>query len=127
MKDIVDFHSHILPGIDDGSASLEESIALLKMEAKQGIRHVVATPHFYPRYDDPEQFFIRRQEAEYLLRREMEIHPGLPELTVGAEVHFFPGMSHSDILSGLTIGGKECILIEMPGAPGQKVCTGNWL
>lgn len=117
MKGIFDFHSHILPGIDDGSASVEESIALLRMEAAQGIRQVVATPHFYPRYDDPETFFVRREEAEILLRRELEVHPGLPELTVGAEVHFFSGMSHSDILSGLTIGGKGCILIEMPGIP----------
>lgn len=117
MSGIIDFHTHILPGIDDGSASLEESIALLKLEAEQGIRHVVATPHFYPRYDDPRTFFGRRAEAEALLREEMEKHPGLPELTVGAEVHFFQGMSHSDILPGLTIGGKRCILIEMPGVP----------
>jgi len=117
MIGIVDFHSHILPGIDDGSQSLDESIALLRQEAKQGIRHVVATPHFYPRYDDPDQFFVNREAAESLLRRELEVQPGLPEVTVGAEVHFFPGMSHSDILSGLTIGGKQCILIEMPGVP----------
>lgn len=47
MNGIMDFHSHILPGIDDGSASLEESIAMLRMEAEQGITHVIATPHFY--------------------------------------------------------------------------------
>ena len=117
MRSVVDFHSHILPAIDDGSASLEESVELLKIEAQQGIRHVVATPHFYPRYDDPETFLENRKEAEILLRRELEVHPGLPEVTVGAEVHFFPGMSHSDILPGLTIGGKRCILIEMPGVP----------
>jgi len=117
MSGIIDFHTHILPGIDDGSQALGESIALLKQEAQQGIRHVVATPHFYPRYDDPDQFFANREAAEALLRRELRKHPGLPELTVGAEVHFFPGMSHSDILSGLTIGGKGCILIEMPGVP----------
>ena len=46
---MIDFHSHVLPGMDDGSASLEESIAMLRMEAEQGITQVVATPHFYPR------------------------------------------------------------------------------
>lgn len=117
MSGIIDFHSHILPQIDDGSSSLEESIAMLKMEAEQGIRHVIATPHFYARYDDPEQFFTNRKAAEQLLRQEMEKHEGLPELSVGAEVHFFSGMSQSDLLPGLTIDGKKCILIEMPNAP----------
>ena len=117
MSGIIDFHSHVLPGIDDGSASLEESVALLREEVKQGISHVVATPHFYPRYDDPARFFADRREAERQLRQEMEFHLNLPELTVGAEVHFFPGISHSEVLEGLTIGENRCILIEMPGSP----------
>jgi len=117
MSGIVDFHSHVLPGIDDGSASLEESIAMLRKEAAQGISHVIATPHFYARYDDPEQFLKARKLAQRQLRRELEVHPGLPRITVGAEVHFFPGISQSDILEGLTIGEKRCILIEMPESP----------
>lgn len=117
MTGIVDFHSHILPGIDDGSKSLEQSIAMLKKEAEQGITHVVATPHFYPRHDSPERFLKRRYEAEMRLREAMEKHPGLPELTVGAEVYFFPGISESDGVSQLTIGGKGSILIEMPMDP----------
>lgn len=117
MSGIIDFHSHVLPGIDDGSASLEESVALLREEVKQGISHVVATPHFYPRYDDPARFFADRREAERQLRQEMEFHLNLPDLTVGAEVHFFPGISHSEVLEGLTIGENRCILIEMPGSP----------
>ena len=117
MSGIIDFHSHILPGIDDGSASPEESVAMLRQEAAQGITHVIATPHFYARYDDPEQFLEDRKLAQRRLRRELELHPGLPEITVGAEVHFFPGISHSDVLEGLTIGKKRCILIEMPDSP----------
>lgn len=117
MSGIIDFHSHVLPGIDDGSSSLEESITLLQMETEQEICHVIATPHFYARYDDPEVYFPARKMAENRLRRAMQMHPDLPELTVGAEVHFFPGISHSDILEGLTIGGKRCILIEMPDSP----------
>ena len=115
MSGMVDFHSHILPGIDDGSASVEESIAMLKAEAEQGIRHVVATPHFYPNHDTPERFLARRQDAENRLRDEMSRYDGLPELSVGAEVYFFSGMRYSDVLSALTIDGKRCILIEMPG------------
>lgn len=113
----VDFHSHILPGIDDGSKSVEESIALLRMEAEQGIDCVVATPHFYPRYDSPNKFLARRAEAEARLREAIANEPALPEVVVGAEVYFFRGMSQSEFLSELTIGGKQCILIEMPPAP----------
>ena len=71
MSEIIDFHTHVLPGIDDGSCNVEESIALLRKEAEQGITHVIATPHFYPRYDTPEHFLERRAEAEAILREEM--------------------------------------------------------
>ncbi len=116
MQGIVDFHSHILPGIDDGSASLEESIAMLRMEAEQGIRHVVATPHFYAQHDSIEDFLRRRAEAEKLLRQEMEKHADLPQVTVGAEVYFFRGIGHSDVLRKLTVGESDFTLIEMPVA-----------
>ena len=52
-----DFHSHVLPGLDDGSANLEESIALLESSREQGIEAVVATPHFSSQIEDPETFF----------------------------------------------------------------------
>lgn len=117
MNGIIDFHSHVLPGIDDGSKSVEQSIAMLRMEAEQGITHVVATPHFYPRQDSPERFLQRRYESEMRLREEMAKHPGLPELTVGAEVYYFPGISESDAVFQLTIGGKRSILLEMALPP----------
>ena len=118
MNGIVDFHSHILPDIDDGSASLEESIAMLRLEAAQGIRHVVATPHFYAQHDAIEDFLARRAEAEMRLRKEMEKYEDLPDLTVGAEVYFFRGICQSDVLKKLTVGNRPYCMIEMP------VC--NW-
>ena len=117
MSGIIDFHSHVLSGIDDGSKTVEQSIAMLKKEAEQKITHVVATPHFYPRHDSPERFLKRRYEAEMRLREEMAKHPGLPELTVGAEVYYFPGISESDAVFQLTIDGKRSILLEMAHAP----------
>ena len=116
MSGIVDFHSHILPGIDDGSSSVEESIAMLQMEAAQGICHVVATPHFYAQHDSIEDFLRRRAASEELLRKEMEKYEGLPTLTVGAEVYFFRGISQSDVLQKLTVGNSAFSLIEMPVA-----------
>ena len=44
---MLDIHSHILPGVDDGSKSLDESVKILEMMKEQGITDVIATPHFY--------------------------------------------------------------------------------
>lgn len=114
---MVDFHSHILPNIDDGSSSCEMSIELLCMEAQQGITHVVATPHFYAREDRLERFLQKRDRAEQLLRKEMEKHTDLPELLVGAEISFFRGISETAFLKELKIRGTNCVLIEMPAPP----------
>ena len=43
---MIDIHTHILPGIDDGSSCIEESISMLGMLMEQGVGTVVATPHF---------------------------------------------------------------------------------
>ena len=114
---LTDFHSHILPGVDDGSHSIEESMAMLRAAAEQGIRRMVATPHFYPRHDDPDRFLAARDQAARCLLQQMRGDPGLPEMVLGAEVYYFRGMSESDRLERLTIGGKKCILIEMPLGP----------
>lgn len=114
---IADFHSHVLPGVDDGSSSLEETLALLRIEAGQGIQHIVATPHFYPQHDDLERFLARRERAEKSLRESLRKEPGLPTITVGAEVYFFPGISDSEALKWLTIGNKRFILLEMQHVP----------
>ena len=117
MSQIIDFHSHILPGIDDGSKSVEESIQMLRMMAKQGITHVVATPHFYPQHDTPERFLKRRAEAEAALREAMVGENDLPTLSIGAEVYYFRGISDSNAIKELTVDRKRCILVEMPSAP----------
>ena len=59
----IDFHTHILPAVDDGSSCLEESVELLKMQKQRGVSTVVATPHFYPHRDKPEKFLERRNKA----------------------------------------------------------------
>ena len=94
MSAVIDFHSHVLPGTDDGSSSVEESIGMMKCMAEQGITHVVATPHFYPQHDNPERFLRRRKEAELRLREEMAKHDGLPELSISTG---FGGFSPAEI------------------------------
>lgn len=118
---IIDVHSHVLAGVDDGSQSLEESIALLKMEAEQGVSHVIATPHFYAHHDRPQTYLTKRQQAQQQLLEEMQKHPGLPQLHLGAEVLFFRGISQSDVLDALTIDGGKFILIEMDSLPWLEI------
>ena len=103
----VDFHSHILPGVDDGSRSVEESLEMLRAEARQGIGTVVATPHFYANHDTPERFLRRRAAAWEMLQTAMAQEAGLPEVIPGAEVYYFSGISDSDQLHRLTTGQKR--------------------
>jgi protein-tyrosine phosphatase len=50
IEALVDIHSHILPGLDDGAKSMEESVAMVKMAAESGTTDIVATPHANDRY-----------------------------------------------------------------------------
>lgn len=113
----VDFHSHILPGVDDGSRSVEESLEMLRAEARQGIGTVVATPHFYANHDTPERFLRRRAAAWEMLQTAMALEAGLPEIILGAEVYYFSGISDSDQLHRLTTGQKRYIMLEMSTVP----------
>ena len=114
MSTAVDFHSHILPGVDDGSKDAEESVAMLQMEWEQGIRQVVATPHFYPQHDQLNRFLDRRKRAVEILKEKTADMPQIPKLHIGAEVHFFQGISDCEELPLLTVNGGRYILIEMP-------------
>lgn len=117
METVIDMHSHILPEMDDGSASLEESLGLLALEAEQGIHRLVATPHFYAHHDSPDRFLKRREKAWETLAAALENRPDLPAVELGAEVRYFAGMSNSEALSSLTVGGGRYLLLEMPAAP----------
>jgi len=114
---ITDFHSHILPCVDDGSRSIQESVQMLRLIRDQGFRRIVATPHFYPRYDDPKRFLQRRQEAAEQLQQALQEEMDMPRILLGAEVYFFHGISESDVLPELAIDKSDYILIEMPQPP----------
>ena len=49
---IVDIHSHIIPGIDDGSKSMEMTLEMLKNAEKEGTKEIVATPHYLLEYGE---------------------------------------------------------------------------
>ena len=109
---MIDFHTHILPGMDDGSGSIEESIAMLQAEEAFGIERVVFTPHFYASENSPKDFLHRRRESWNALLPYM--YRGLPKVSFGAEVQYFDGITHADGIAALKIAGTPYLLLEMP-------------
>ena len=114
---MIDFHSHVLPGVDDGAENADEALAMLRESRRQGVEIVCATPHFYADEEDPRSFLQRRSKAWGDLRRAMEPDGIWPELRLGAEVLYFPGMSVSEELRSLCLEGTPLLLIEPPMAP----------
>jgi len=114
-KGIIDFHSHILPGIDDGADSLETSLKMLSVSKSLGVETIVSTSHYYNFRESIESFITRRDDAAYKLLKHINEHNlDLPEIVLGAEVRLFPDISRDENLSKLCIDGTKNILIEMP-------------
>ena len=110
---MIDFHSHIIHGIDDGSKSLEMSLEMLKIAEHEGVEYICATPHFIP-----EEFEINRDDYIEKLDRlvlaskeenfnikilsglEIYMHPNLPKLYKDKKIW--------------GINDSEYLLIELP-------------
>jgi protein-tyrosine phosphatase len=81
---MIDIHSHILPGLDDGAATIEESLAMLRMAAAAGTTDIVATPHANPEFAfDPDR--VSRGIAE--LRSGAS---DIPRIHYGCDFHLSP-------------------------------------
>lgn len=109
---MIDFHSHILPAMDDGSKNTQESLAMLNSLKQQGIKRVVATPHFYADDDSVDSFLKRRQDSFDKLKSVFD--DDCPELLLGAEVRYYEGFSELERLDDLCVQGSKLLLVEMP-------------
>ena len=114
---MVDFHSHILPEMDDGADSVETSLAMLRESSRQGVDLICATPHFYADEEDPKSFLQRRSEAYSRLREAMGDGKGYPDILLGAEVLYFPGISVAEEMRELCLEGTFFLLVEPPMLP----------
>ena len=112
----VDFHTHILPKVDDGSRSVKESLDMIRTLASSGVESIALTPHFYARNDDPERFFARRNRSLATLNEALldQNELSVPQLIVGAEVEYFEGITVMSDLDRFTLGDSRCLLLEMP-------------
>ena len=111
---MIDWHSHVLPQIDDGSQSLEETLKLLNILSSQGVTAVIATPHFYANDESVETFLKRRRESYESLCGALS--NDMPKILLGAEVSYYSGISRMEGLSKLCIEGTRLLLLEMPFA-----------
>ena len=112
LNDIADIHSHVVSGVDDGSSSPEESIAMLRMAYDEGSRTVFATPHYGAENGyDPDAGVIRRNFDE-LVRLAGEEVPGI-RLFLGTEWYCADDLPER-IRAGkaYTMNGTEYVLTE---------------
>ena len=121
---MTDWHTHILPAMDDGSVDAAESLAMLELSAKQGVTAVVLTPHFYPQKESPIEFFRRREESLKALESAIsnridQVDYFLPERILGAEVYYFAQLASmpKEDLKNLCIGNTKMLMVEMPQEP----------
>jgi len=120
LSDFIDIHVHILPNIDDGPKSIEQSIALSKMYMEAGIMSLIATPHFIPGtgWSVPKEIIIEKV---------IELNTELQKQAIPLQI--FTGMEialHNHILESfnndilLPLANSEYYLIELPFNDLQK-------
>ena len=109
---LVEVHSHILPGIDDGSPDVETSLKMIDMLKKQGARAIILTPHYYSDSISYEDFVSRRDKALELLKSSLS--PDSPRLIAAAEVYITKYLFNNSNLDKLKIGNTDYALIEHP-------------
>jgi len=109
---LVDLHCHLLPGIDDGPADIEASVALAAAYLAAGITRVAATPHVNLRHRNRSGVIAERREE---LSARLEEESIALTIESGAEVSApAAGELDDDELRRLTLGGGDWLLAEPP-------------
>jgi protein-tyrosine phosphatase len=113
---MIDIHSHILPGIDDGARSLDEALSMLCMAVDQGVTTQVLTPHIHQgRFDNTKQAI----EQRFNVFRDKVNGANLPiKLLLGAELRIGPEIMALVATDGIPclgeVDGKKTFLLEFP-------------
>ena len=117
-RHFVDLHSHLVPGVDDGAATVAEAVESLRGLADQGVGTVVTTPHLLlPRLDTMaavERELDRHRRAFDELFAAAEEEDGLPELGLGQEIWAPRAALIRPILEHASVGlaGTRYLLVE---------------
>lgn len=111
---MIDLHTHILFGFDDGAGNLDDSIEMARQAAAEGIHTVVASPHVYDIFEGP--------TVEKIIAKTQELNEALTDKKIdcrilpGSEVHIAADLC-SRVKAGevLTVGnGGRYLLLELP-------------
>lgn len=113
MERFVDIHTHILPGVDDGAADLEQALALLRMAWEDGTGAVILTPHHRGKYrrNIPQQLGQAFQELKQAVSAElpeMELYLGNE---AGIEIELTEKLACGRVL---TLNASAYVLLEFP-------------
>jgi protein-tyrosine phosphatase len=109
---VIDIHCHILPGLDDGPANLDFSLAMARAAVEAGTQLIVATPHIRADFDvDPNEI-----EARVDLFNDRLQHERLPlRVLPGAEIGWATATELEDaLLAKLSLGSGRRVLLESP-------------
>jgi protein-tyrosine phosphatase len=118
---VIDLHSHLLPAVDDGSRSVDQSIKVLEKMAREGITAVCLTPHLRATRAEAGPPPAHDQAFDALRAKA----PARPELHRGAEVMLDHPLPRSVALArNVTLGGSRYILVEFPRLVSNEV-VGN--
>ena len=124
MNKIIDMHCHILPGIDDGPDTMEETLAALEEAQKQNVKEMIVTPHFHPgRYTVYAPQVHRTLEEVRTQCREKKL---AVVLYPGQECYYYSGLV--ELLNRkevLTLAGSRYVLLEFaPDCPYSQIQFG---
>ena len=108
LKGMYDVHSHILPGVDDGVQTVEESLQILSFYEEQGVRRVIFTPHIMENYPKNNAKFLRAEFAKF-----QDIYNGDIELSLAAEHMLDNGFNKHLASSELLCLFDNYVLVEM--------------
>ena len=108
---MIDTHCHILPGVDDGAKTMDEAVAMARIAAADGIKVIVATPHWNVLAAPPDPADIRQRVQELQERLDAE---GIGvRILPGAEIALIPDLVEAaDELELPRLGDSEFILVE---------------
>lgn len=106
---LIDIHCHILPKVDDGPDSVEESLKILKDMKRQGIKHVIVTPHYRPEMFEPS---MKRVIYSYRHLRDIAYEMGV-SMSLGCEYYRNEQIiDHMDNRKRPSMAGSRYVLIE---------------